>query len=110
MAAASMHARVLAFPLAAAGLALAVVALEPSGLAAPAALTQTGTGAVIAGRVEIGVPITTRRALSPYPSRAVSPEGLAPPSELRHVVVYLRDAPPQQGLQPMTAEMRQQGE
>jgi len=93
-------------PLVVAALALAAAALS---LQVPAAATQAGD-AVIGGRVEIGVPITTRRALAPYPARSVSPDSLAPPSELRHVVVYLRDAPPQPGLAAMKAEIRQHGE
>src|SRR3990172_8167475 len=60
-------------PLVVAALALAAAALS---LQVPAAATQAGD-AVIGGRVEIGVPITTRRALAPYPARSVSPDSLA---------------------------------
>jgi plastocyanin len=70
----------------------------------------SGSGSVIRGGVEIGLPITTRRASPAYPSRAVSPDELAPVSELRHVVVYLKGATPQASLPATKAEMRQQGE
>lgn len=50
---------------------------------------------VISGRVEIGIPVTVRRPSTAYPTRAVRAPALAPESELRHVVVYLRDARPQ---------------
>jgi plastocyanin len=70
---------------------------------------QTGPGATLRGRVEIGVPVTTRRATTAYPSRSISTPILAPVSELRHVVVYLKDAP----ARPTTAtrvEIRQRDE
>jgi plastocyanin len=51
--------------------------------------------AIVRGRVEIGIPITTRRPTSAYPTRTVPAPKLAPESERRHVVVYLRDARPQ---------------
>jgi plastocyanin len=51
--------------------------------------------AVVRGRVEIGIPITARRPTSAYPTRTVPSPKLAPESERRHVVVYLRDARPQ---------------
>ena len=47
----------------------------------------------VEGRVEIGIPIATRRPTAAYPSRSVSAPSLAPSSELRNVVVYLKDAP-----------------
>ena len=47
------------------------------------------------GRVEIGIPINARRPTSAYPTRTVPAPKLAPESERRHVVVYLRDARPQ---------------
>jgi len=47
----------------------------------------------VRGRVEIGIPITTRRPTSAYPTRSVTAPALAAASELRHVVVYLKDAP-----------------
>ena len=47
----------------------------------------------VEGRVEIGIPIATRRPTAAYPSRSVSASSLAPSSEVRNVVVYLKDAP-----------------
>ena len=51
--------------------------------------------AVVRGRVEIGIPINTRRPTAAYSTRNVPAPKLAPESERRHVVVYLRDARPQ---------------
>ena len=51
--------------------------------------------AVVRGRVEIGIPLNARRPTSAYPTRNVPSPKLAPESERRHVVVYLRDARPQ---------------
>ncbi len=65
--------------------------------------------ASVRGRVEIGVPVHTRRPSSAYPTRAIEQQGLAPISELRHVVVYLKDAPPRQ-VTPTTVEIRQREE
>jgi plastocyanin len=65
--------------------------------------------AAVRGQVAIGIPITTRRATSAYPTRSVSAPALAPASELRHVVVYLRDAPPRP-VTPMRVEIRQRNE
>ena len=72
--------------------------------ARPAA-QQTGT---VRGRVSIGIPVTARRDTSTY-SRVVPTVALAQESELRHVVVYLRDAP-RTPVAPMHAEIRQQAE
>jgi plastocyanin len=65
--------------------------------------------AAVRGRVSIGIPVTTRRPNSAYPTRAIEQQVLAPTSELRHVVVYLKDAPPRQ-LAPTTVEIRQRDE
>jgi plastocyanin len=65
--------------------------------------------ATVRGRVEIGIPITTRRPSSPYPTRSVPAPALAPLSELRHVVVYVKDAPARQ-VAPMKVEIRQRHE
>ncbi|HKC54887.1 MAG TPA: hypothetical protein VKC35_02140, partial [Vicinamibacterales bacterium] len=46
----------------------------------------------VRGRVSIGIPITAKRGTSTY-SRSVPTVALAPESELRHVVVYVKDAP-----------------
>jgi plastocyanin len=83
--------------------AVAVAALAAAGGA------QTAPGGTVRGKVEIGVPVTTRRATTAYPSRSISAPILAPVSELRHVVVYLENAPSR----PVTAthvEIRQRDE
>jgi plastocyanin len=65
------------------------------GLAASAAERQTSAqpSAVVRGRVEIGIPASSRRPSSAYTGRTVSAPPLAPGSEARHVVVFLKDAP-----------------
>ena len=84
-------------------------------LAVAAAVLASGTPGVaqqpasVRGRVEIGVPVTTRRPAAGYPTRAVVAPPLAPASELRNVVVYLRDAPPRPTT-PVHAEIRQRNE
>ena len=65
--------------------------------------------ASVRGRVEIGVPIASKRPASAYPSRSVPQPTLAPASELRHVVVYLQDAPAR-SIPAVTVAIRQQGE
>jgi plastocyanin len=65
--------------------------------------------ATVRGRVEIGIPITIRRPSSAYPTRSVAAPALAPLSELRHVVVYLKDAPART-VPPLTVEIRQRNE
>ena len=62
--------------------------------------------AVVRGRVEIGIPINARRPTSAYPTRNVPAPKLAPESERRHVVVYLRDAQPQ-AVKPMRVAIHQ---
>jgi plastocyanin len=64
---------------------------------------------VVRGRVEIGIPVTVRRPSSAYPARAVSQPVLAPASELRHVIVFLKDAPAQP-TEPTMVEIRQRDE
>ena len=59
----------------------------------PLAPVQESSG--IHGRVDIGVPIAARRPTSAYPTRSVPAPALAPESERRNVVVYLRNARPQ---------------
>ena len=51
--------------------------------------------AIVSGRVEIGIPVASRRPSAAYPSRAIAAPTLAPESKRRNVVVYLRDAEPQ---------------
>jgi plastocyanin len=82
-------------------------------LAAPILLT-TGPAAQqqsapVVGRVEIGIPITTRRPSAAYPTRTIAARALAPTSELRHVVVFLRNAAPQ-AVSPMRVAIRQRNE
>jgi len=74
----------------------------------PVAQGQPGS---VVGRVEIGVPISARRPSGAYPGRAVAAAApaLAPVSELRHVVIYLRNARPQ-AVAPMHVAIRQHHE
>ena len=85
-------------------LVLAVLAVSP--MVHPAAQEPP---AVVRGRVEIGIPITARRPTSAYPTRTVPSPKLAPESERRHVVVYLRDARPQP-VMPVRMAIRQVNE
>lgn len=82
-------------------------------LAALVALTAAGTvaqePASVVGRVEIGIPVTTRRPTTAYGTRSVGPPGLASESERRNVVIYLRSARPQ-GIGPMRVSIRQRNE
>jgi len=64
-----------------------------AGLAVPCTVrTAAQQAAIVSGRVEIGIPIVSRRPSAAYPTRTVTARGLAPESERRHVVVYWRDA------------------
>jgi plastocyanin len=69
-------------------LALLSVTLLGSAGPGPAA-QQTG---LVGGRIEIGVPVPSRRSTSAY-SRTITTPGLATTSELRNVVVYVKGAP-----------------
>lgn len=71
----------------------------------PAVPQDTG----VRGRVEIGIPVNTRRPATAYPTRVVPQPALAPASELRHVVVYLKDAPAR-AVAPVKASIRQKDE
>jgi len=62
----------------------------------------------VRGRVSIGIPVTMKRATSTY-SRSVPTVTLAPESELRHVVVYVKDAA-KTAVQPVRAEIHQRNE
>ncbi len=84
--------------------ALSALALASFGLVGPLDMSAQ-QGANIEGRVEIGVPISTKRPTNAY-SRGVQGAKLAPVSELRNVVVYLMDAP-KRPLTPVRAEIRQ---
>jgi plastocyanin len=85
----------------AAAMALAAIAAGPT--------SGAQQGAAIRGRVEIGIPVSTRRPTSAYPTRAVASPALAPVSELRNVVVYLKDAPARATM-PAHEEIRQRNE
>ena len=87
-------------------LALSLAALMAMLAIRPAAQQQPG---IVRGRVEIGIPITARRPTTAYPTRTVPAPALAPESERRHVVVYLRDAQPQD-TPPMRVAIRQRNE
>src|SRR5687768_2743514 len=80
-------------------------------LAAPIVAGSTAAqqaAGIVRGRVEIG-PVNTRRPASAYPTRTVPQMQLAPASEVRHVVVYVKDAPPRQ-ISPVKVAIRQQAE
>src|SRR3990167_833841 len=85
---------------------LAVAALVTMGVDAPVQGQETAT---VQGRVEIGIPITARRPTTAYPTRSVPAPALAPGSERRNVVIYLRSALPQ-GVAPVRASIRQRNE
>jgi plastocyanin len=85
-------------------LVVAVLALSVMIDTEPAA---QGTGSV-RGRVSIGIPVTAKRATSTY-SRTVPTVALAPESEVRHVVVFVKDAP-KTAVTPSHAEIRQRDE
>jgi plastocyanin len=92
-------------PLRVLGLVAAAAGLLAAGTGAP----QGQEGAGIRGRVEIGIPIATRRPTTAYPTRSVPSPKLAPESERRNVVVYLRNAQPQT-VAPMRVAIRQRDE
>ena len=80
--------------------------LALSGLFVLGAVTGAQQAGVVRGRIQVGIPITTRRPASAYPGRTIPAQKLAPESERRHVVVYLKDAKPQP-VTPMKAAIRQ---
>jgi plastocyanin len=92
-----------------------VVGVPLLAVAASAAVLLTAANpaaqqpAAVRGRVEIGIPITMRRPSSAYPTRAVASQPLAPTSELRNVVVYLKDAPARP-VTPTRVDIRQRDE
>ena len=88
---------------------LLLVAAAAGILALGTRAPQGQEAAGIRGRVQIGIPITTRRPTTAYPTRSVPAPKLAPASERRNVVVYLRDAQPQT-VAPMRAEILQKDE
>ena len=78
-------------------------------LAVSSGAPQGQEAAGIRGRVQIGIPIATRRPTTAYPTRSVPSPRLAPESERRNVVVYLRNAQPQ-SVAPMRVAIRQRDE
>lgn len=66
-------------------------------------------GSSVRGRVEIGIPVSARRPSAAYATRAVAQPVLAPVSELRHVVVFLKNAPVA-NIEPTVVEIRQRDE
>ena len=86
-------------------LAIALAVFADAGRVEPAAQRAS----TVRGRVEIGIPINARRPASAYPTRSVPRPALAPTSEVRHVVVYLKEAPARQA-PPTRVAIRQQNE
>jgi plastocyanin len=87
-----------------------LVAVCLAGLAGSGGTGSTAQqGASVRGRVEIGIPVTARRPSSAYTTRAVGQSVLAPVSELRHVVVFLKNAPAVSS-EPAVVEIRQRDE
>ena len=76
-------------------------------LALPTSSAQQRAG--VQGRVVIDTPSTAKRPTSAYPSRSVTAVTLAPPSEVRNVVVFLKDAPVRM-IAPTHAGIRQRNE
>lgn len=73
-------------------------------------MPEAQQGGPVRGKVEIGIPVSTKRPTSAaYPGRTITAAALAPVSELKNVVVYLKDAParPQP---PVHVEIRQRDE
>jgi len=86
------------------------VAVCLTGLAGSGGTGSTAQqGASVRGRVEIGIPVTARRPSAAYATRAVGQSVLAPVSELRHVVVFLKNAPAL-ATEPTVVEIRQRDE
>jgi plastocyanin len=88
-------------------LLLAAAAAGSLVVSSRAPLGQEAAG--IRGRVQIGIPIATRRPTTAYPTRSVPSPRLAAASERRNVVVYLRNAQPQR-IAPMRVAIRQRDE
>jgi plastocyanin len=74
----------------------------------PATAAQPGP-TLVRGRVGIGIPVSTRRPSAAYATRAVPAPPLAPVSEVRNVVVFLKDAPARP-MPPVRVEIVQRNE
>lgn len=90
------------------GVALPLLAAAALAAAPDHPAAQGVESAAVTGRVEIGIPVTTRRPANLY-TRSVPGGRLAPASELRNVVVYLNDAPTRP-VTPVRASIRQEHE
>jgi plastocyanin len=89
--------------------AVALAALCAVGAVDRLALVEGQEPAKVVGRVEIGIPVATRRPTAVYGTRSVGTPGLASESERRHVVIYLRNARPQE-VSPVRVSIRQRNE
>ncbi|HTM03022.1 MAG TPA: carboxypeptidase regulatory-like domain-containing protein [Vicinamibacterales bacterium] len=84
-------------------LAMAATALVLSA-GVPAAQSSGGP---VRGHVEIGIPVSVKRpTAAAYPGRSIEQAQLAPASEIRNVVVFLKDAPARSQA-PVHGEIRQ---
>lgn len=72
-------------------------------------VTEAQDAASVVGRVDIGIPIATRRPTTTYATRSVPAPRLGPESERRNVVIYLRGARPQT-VEPVRISIRQRHE
>ncbi|MBI3049471.1 MAG: hypothetical protein HYY76_14290 [Acidobacteria bacterium] len=93
--------------------ALLVVAVEGLALSGFEGLALSGAEgqdtATVQGRVDIGIPVAARRPMTAYATRSVPRPALAPESERRNVVIYLRNTRPR-GVAPMHVSIRQRNE
>lgn len=86
---------------------LHIASLAVAGLLVAGVAPGAEPGGPVRGRVEIGTPVSAKRPTSAaYPGRSVPTAALAPISELRNVVVYLKGAPPRPQ-PPIRVEIRQ---
>src|SRR2546421_4426739 len=86
-----------------------LLAVAVAGLAMTLETQQAAQGSCsVRAGVSLGIPGSAKRATSTY-SRSVPTVALAPESEARHVVVYVKDAP-RTAVAPMRAEIRQRNE
>jgi plastocyanin len=91
------------------GALAALLAVTTVGWALALSEVEGQGSASVVGRVEIGIPIATRRPTTAYGTRSVASRALASESERRNVVIYLRNARPQ-GVGPMRVSIRQRNE
>jgi plastocyanin len=84
-------------------------AQQPAAQSSNARSSAAQSSAAVRGRATIAIPVSARRSTSAYASRSIAPVTLAPASELRHIVVFLREAPAQ-AVAPTRVEIRQRDE